>query len=146
MAYDYSFQSRRNNPFYRSWDGMMKRCNDPKTTRYERWGGRGIKVCDEWKDFQNFYTDMINSYTPGLSIDRIDNDGDYSRENCRWSTPREQAMNRSSNRHITHNGVTKTMIEWSELAECKYSTFRQRLYVYKWDMARWLGPLERKRG
>lgn len=146
MAYDYTIRNAKKNKFYRAWKAMHRRCYNPSTTNYERWGGRGITVCDRWHDFDLFYEDMAGGYSTGLSLDRIDNDRGYSPTNCRWATASQQAMNRSSNRYITHNGATKTMIEWSRDAECKYSTFRQRFYVLGWDMEKCLMPVTGKRG
>lgn len=87
----------RENLHYARWHNMIKRCNDPADKSYSAYGGRGIKVCDEWLSINNFVTWAENSgYRPGLSLDRIDNDGDYSPDNCRWSTHSEQMKNRRS--------------------------------------------------
>jgi len=77
---------------------MISRCVDPFNNRWNRYGGRGIKVCDRWRAFENFLIDMGNSWEKGLSIDRIDNDGNYELSNCKWSTPKEQARNRSTSK------------------------------------------------
>jgi hypothetical protein len=82
-------------PTYHSWAGMIARCTNPKNSRYKDWGGRGIKVCERWRKFKNFLADMGQKPT-GMSLDRINNDGDYRPDNCRWATWKEQNHNRRS--------------------------------------------------
>ena len=98
---------------YWSWKSMKARCYNPNRTHYRHYGGRGIKVCDRWlESFENFYEDM-GDCPPGLSIDRIDNDGDYTPENCRWATSMEQTNNTSRNRRVTVDGETMTITQWA---------------------------------
>lgn len=98
---------------YPVWIGMIRRCLNPDSNSFKRYGGRGIKVCERWRDsFENFYTDM-GPRPPGSSIDRIDNDGDYEPKNCRWATWIEQCRNRRNNRLIEHSGKIQTLSAWA---------------------------------
>lgn len=97
------------------WHGMMRRCNDPGQKYYHRYGGRGISVCDEWKDYVVFARWAINNgYSDELKIDRIDNNGNYEPGNCRWVTEKQQHNNTSRCRFVTINGEKKTITEWAE--------------------------------
>lgn len=100
-------------PEYYIWNTMRGRCMNPRNAKYPRYGGRGIRVCAAWNDFARFYADMGPRPTPRHSIDRIDNDGPYSPENCRWATISEQSNNRRSNLWLTHAGRTQRPAEWA---------------------------------
>ena len=122
------------------WIDMKRRCYNPERKDYPRYGGRGITVCDRWlQSFDNFYQDMADGFRDGLTLDRIDYDGSYSPENCRWLSTKEQNNNTRRNRNITLNGETKTLQQWIEFYDMKSSTVRQRFYVYGWSIKRSLG-------
>ncbi len=102
-------------PEYSAWKDIRYRCYNPKDHAYKDYGGRGIRVCDRWKDsFQNFMEDMGFKPTPEHTIDRIDNNGDYEPNNCRWATMDIQSNNRRDNHWIEHNGVRMTVAMWSK--------------------------------
>ncbi len=94
------------------WMTMRQRCRDTNAKDYARYGGRGIKVCERWESFENFLADM-GERPAGMSIERDDNDGDYTPDNCRWATRSEQQRNRRSNVLLTHDGVTLCVAEWA---------------------------------
>jgi hypothetical protein len=107
---------------------MMQRCYNNSNTSYIDYGGRGITVYQEWHDLPSFYTWALTSgYEEHLTIERIDNDGDYCPENCKWSTFKEQANNKRNNRYITFNGETKSLAEWSDATGINYGTLKDRL-------------------
>ena len=121
-------------PEYNSWCAMKQRCYYKSNNRYDRYGGRGIVVCDRWKtNFQNFLEDMGKRPSPKHSIDRINNDGNYEPSNCRWASNLEQSNNRS-NRIIDYNGLSLTIREWSSKLGISYKTLRQRIFVYNWPV------------
>ena len=99
---------------YQSWEAMIQRCNNRNARNYYLYGGRGINVCVKWQKFESFLWDMGKRPTKNHSIDRIDNNGNYCKENCRWATKREQARNRRDNHYVTYNGKTQLLVEWSE--------------------------------
>lgn len=118
------------------WYGMIHRTPNPDHSEFVRYGARGITVCDEWHSFECFHQDMKDGYLPGLSIDRIDNDKGYCKQNCKWATKKEQANNRRTSKLFTIDGVTKTLAQWTEQSGLKSSTVRQRLYGYGWSIER----------
>ena len=108
-------------PEYGVWGDMRRRCYHTRSKQYPRYGGRGIVVCERWNDFAAFLADMGPRPSPEHTLDRIDNEGSYSPENCRWATPKQQANNRSSNRMITAFGKTQTLTQWAdEMGMAKY--------------------------
>lgn len=113
----------------RVWHNMIYRCYHEKHQSYKWYGGRGIGVCDEWiNDYQSFKKwAYLNGYVDGLSLDRIDVNGNYCPQNCRWVQRKEQASNTSRNRLITYNGQTKTLTQWSEQTGIGYSCLQTRL-------------------
>lgn len=127
---------------YNVWRGMKKRCYLKSHVYYKNYGGRGIKVCEEWlNDFINFYNwAMSNGYRDDLTLDRINPDGNYEPSNCRWATYKEQNNNKRNNIFLTFNGTTKSIYEWSKITGIKYSTIWWR-YKNNWNIDK---ILERK--
>ena len=111
---------------YRSWNSMLQRCINPNNSGYYMYGAVGVSVCEEWAVFENFYTDM-GPRPDGTSLDRIDSKGDYCKENCRWATPKEQANNTSRNRHLTCDGVRRTLSEWADVSGTDRKVISSRL-------------------
>ena len=109
------------------WSSMIQRCDNENNPAYHNYGGRGIKVCERWLDFNNFYDDMIGSYSDDLTIDRIDCNGDYCKENCRWATREQQNRNTRRNWKIKYHGQEKCLSEWCESLGLPYNTVRYRL-------------------
>lgn len=106
---------------YCVWSGMIDRCNNTKSKAYSDYGGRGISVCDEWNDSENFINwSLENGYKEGLEIDRIDVNGNYEPSNCRWVTRLVNANNKRNNVYIEHNGETKTIAEWARYYNVNY--------------------------
>lgn len=113
---------------YRIWQMMKQRCNNENAENYKYYGGRGICVCDKWeKDFSIFALwSFANGYKDDLTIDRIDSYGDYSPNNCRWISKKEQTNNRNSNTKYTYNGETHTLSEWADMYGISKKTFYTR--------------------
>lgn len=112
-------------PAHASWVAMLTRCNNPNHEAYERYGGRGIKVCSDWLAFENFYRDM-GVRPDGLTLDRIDSNGNYELNNCRWATRKEQSNNTSTNRRINYVGEMLTIAEVARKTGEKYHTVYSR--------------------
>jgi hypothetical protein len=115
-------------PEYVVWMKMFDRCRNPRVHNYHRYGGRGITVCERWSNYPAFLEDMGRRPSNLHRIERINNDGHYTPENCRWATRSEQARNRRSNHRLTFNGRTLTMIEWSEELGLPLFTLCRRIY------------------
>lgn len=113
---------------YGIWKGIKTRCYNPNHKSYKNYGARGIKMCSEWKDFQNFYEWSINNgYTNKLTIDRINVNGDYEPSNCKWATMKEQLNNTRVNRYVSICGETNTVAEWARKFGISYWLMRYRL-------------------
>ena len=113
-------------PLYCVWKTMRGRCSRPTHNRYKSYGGRGISVCDRWNSFELFYEDMGIGYASGLTIDRIDKDGDYCPENCRWTTQKEQQRNRRNNALVNSPWGMITISELSERSGLNRQTLESR--------------------
>lgn len=116
-----------NTRLFHIWVDMRQRCTNTNHPQYYLWGGKGIKVCEEWQEFTNFKEwAEENGYNNNLSIDRIDGSKGYYPQNCRWATAKEQSRNTSANRIITIDGVTKPLCDWIEISPITLSTFYKR--------------------
>jgi len=111
---------------YTTWEHMKGRCNNPNDDRYKDYGGRGIKVCKRWNRFEGFLEDM-GKRPKGMTIDRVDNDGDYEKKNCIWTTPSEQSRNTRANRMIKYRGEVRCLMSWAENLGINYDTLRKRI-------------------
>lgn len=119
---------------YKSWATMIQRCYNKNTEEYKYYGGRGIKVCDKWLEgFYNFYLDM-GDRPEGFTLDRIDVNGDYEKENCRWATIKEQSTNKRNTIHVAFNGSDVTLRELSELCGISRATLYSRICVCGWSV------------
>ena len=132
------FNGERARPEYMTWANMITRCYNPNFNEFHRYGGRGIKVCPEWlEDFNNFLEDMGPRPDLGcrVSLDRIDPDGDYCPENCRWATQKQQMRNFSGNRWLTDpEGETLCLKDMAEKHNLKPHTLQMRIDVYGWSL------------
>lgn len=111
---------------YKIWRSMLERCTMPACKDYPNWGGRGITVCSEWREFETFLADM-GVRPVGMTLDRRDNDKGYSKENCRWATSREQCNNKRNNHTLTYGGDTHTITEWARLTGLGKEVLRYRI-------------------
>lgn len=117
---------------YEVWLTMKNRCENPNRPKYKDYGARGIVVCEEWHNAENFCKWALeNGYEEGLQIDRIDNEGNYEPSNCRWVTPKDNSRNRRNTVYLTINGETKCVAEWCEELDVSQYT------VYWWIREKW---------
>jgi len=116
---------------YNTWNSMMQRCYNAKNPAYENYGGRGITVCKEWHDIVVFLKDM-GGRTEDLSLERIDNNGNYKPNNCKWATRRQQANNRKSSRFLEYKGERLTIAQWGRRTGAK--NIYRRINNYNWSI------------
>jgi hypothetical protein len=122
-------------PTYTVWAGMIQRCHNPNARSYKHYGNRGIKVCDAWRNsFTEFFNDM-GAKPDGLSLDRINNDGDYEPSNCRWATGSQQKRNRRTTTFLTYQGKTQSVSDWAESIGLPRKILERRVRD-KWPLER----------
>lgn len=124
---------KSNTPLYKSWSAMKSRCSNKKSICFKYYGGRGITYTPEWETFDKFYKEMGLSYKKGLTLDRINNDKGYCKENCRWVTKKVQAQNRRNVLLTTIKSVTLNTRQWSKKLKINHSTICMRL-KYGWTL------------
>lgn len=135
---------RKFSPTYASWAAMLTRCRNPKSTRYSRYGGRGITVCERWLVFENFLADL-GERPDGMTLDRIDGDKGYELANCRWATVRQQNMNKECNPHFEFDGKRLTIRGWAEELGLDRTTLQKRIYKLGWPLERALSSVRHGR-
>ena len=129
---------------YETWKNMRRRCSDPKNKRWEHYGGKGISICPEWNDYLIFREwALTNGYSEDLTIDRIDNNGNYCPENCRWVDAKVQANNSTRNHIIEIDGQKMTMAELADHLGMSYSAVQHRI-DRDWDMERIISQPQRR--
>jgi len=118
---------------YQIWENMLSRCLNPNVSRYARYGGRGIKICERWLTFANFYADM-GPRPPGMTLERIDNDGNYEPSNVRWATRKEQECNKSTTIKVVLNGHEMTLSDACRATGVSYNAVRKRISYRGWSV------------
>lgn len=127
---------KENRREYQCWKNMIRRCYDPKSDHYKYYGGRGILVCDRWLESVDNFLDDMGECPDGFSLDRIDLNGNYSPENCRWAGSITQANNKRNNRYFEYRGELLTIPELARRNGIKRSTLSMRVYEYGWEVQR----------
>jgi hypothetical protein len=131
---------------YRSWVSMWQRCTDPNIGTYHLYGGRGIRVCDRWRDINNFIADMGHRPSRDYSIERADSNKDYTPGNCRWATIVDQNNNTSRNVFVEYRGRRLTIAQWSREIRIPHDTLWRRFKSGKWTVEQIMTmPLRRRR-
>jgi len=120
---------------YVSWYGMKSRCLNPNSSNYHKYGAKGITVCKEWMTFEGFFKDM-GERPPGMTLHRLDNDDNYTPENCEWADASTQQKNKGGNtyRWVTYKGQTLKLEDWADLLDIKYCTLHARLHTHGWSV------------
>ena len=143
----------RDTKIYSIWGALKKRCTDKNTVAYKNYGGRGITYDTSWDKFENFYEDMGDSFNEHIkefgekdtSIDRVNVDGNYCKENCKWSTVKEQQNNKRTNHYLYYKGKKYTLMELSEEFNILYGTLKSRINKCKWPVDKAVETPIRKR-
>ena len=132
---------------YEIWCSMKQRCNNKNAWAYKYYGAKGVSVCKEWNDSYTSFRDwsVENGYLQGLTIDRIDTNGDYSPQNCRWVTRKVQANNQTNTTRIEYLGVTKTLHQWADELGIHPNTLYHRIYKMGWSVERALTTIVKER-
>lgn len=125
---------RSSTPEWLAWKSMRERCSRPQHSAYVRYGARGISVCERWESFDNFLADMGSRPSAKHSLDRVDNDGNYSPDNCRWATAAEQNANQRTNAKFTLGGKTQHLAAWAKELGCGPTTLWLRMNRYGWSV------------
>lgn len=141
----------RTERLYSVWQGMKDRCKNPNSKFFDRYGGRGITICEEWDSDYGIFREwsIKNGYDPtrkkgDCTIERLDNNKGYCPENCAWRSSKEQCNNRSNNHIIEYNGESHTITQWSELTGIRKDTLRRRIVVYNWSVEKALKTPSRR--
>lgn len=125
-------KNNKKRELYPTWKAMVSRCRNKNDPAYLRYGGRGISVCERWNEFATFVKDMGDKPSPWMTLDRIDNNGNYEPSNCRWATRSQQGNNTRMNKRLEHNGVNRTLMEWANDTGIPYQTIVWR-FNQGWD-------------